>query len=166
MAIHPHRWGSSSLSQKMLSFVLLCKFYPLVQGFPSVTKRGQVSLCMRISTCLRMVVSLSDSFSKLNTSISSCALSCSLPGCLSHSGYREYSPTPRWGLTSSQKSMHIRTTFRASSSLAGESGSPFLLLSHPELAPFIKAIVNLPSLNHTACFVFIHLRFLIYINLC
>lgn len=64
------------------------------------------------------------------------------------------------------KGVHIGTTFRASSNLAGESGSPFLLLSHPELAPLYKSYCESPQSEPYSLFCFHTSKVLIYINLC
>lgn len=57
-------------------------------------------------------------------------------------------------------------TLCASSNLAGESGSPFLLLSHPELAPFDTVHCESPHAALYSLFSLNTYKFLIYINLC
>ena len=64
------------------------------------------------------------------------------------------------------KSVNMGTTFCASSNLAGESGSLFLLLSHPELAPLYKSYCESPQAEPYSLFCFNTSKVLIYINLC
>lgn len=143
----------------MLSFVLLCKFYPLVQGFPSVT-RGSKSPSAWESPHVWGWLSLYQ--------IPSPSWTLPFPPVLCHAPSQAACHTldigntaqpARWGLTSSWKACTSGLLFvhppTLQVSLAVLSCC-WVILSWRH---FIKAIVNLPSLNHTACFVFIHLRF-------